>query len=182
MSAIEHLPLREQSLRELAHWPSERLAELLALAGDVRNAASGTRISLEILYNAKKGGCSEDCAFCSQAARFSTGVEPEQLAAIDEFLTSAREAARRGASEYCMVVAVRGPSARLLERILEATQRIKAELPLRIAVSLGILTDADVRALRESTKSTTTWKPRGAISRRSARRTRSKNASKRVCS
>jgi biotin synthase len=150
MSVIDRLPLGEEQLREMARWPSERVPELLAMAGNVRNAATGKHISLEILYNAKKGGCSEDCAFCSQAARYSTGVEPEQLASIEEFLESARDAARRGASEYCMVVAVRGPSPRLLERVVEATRRIKAELPLKVAVSLGILTDADVAMLRDA--------------------------------
>lgn len=148
MSVIDSLPLGEETLREMAHWPSERVPELLALAGNVRHAASGKHISLEILYNAKKGGCSEDCAFCSQAARYSTGVEPEQLASIEEFLASARDAARRGASEYCMVVAVRGPSPRLLERVIEATRLIKAELPLKVAVSLGILTASEVAKLR----------------------------------
>jgi len=150
MTAIDRLPLGEEQLREMASWPSERVPELLAMAGNVRNAASGKHISLEILYNAKKGGCSEDCAFCSQAARYSTGVEPEQLSSVEEFLESARDAARRGASEYCMVVAVRGPSPRLLERVVEATCRIKAELPLKVAVSLGILSDADVAKLREA--------------------------------
>ncbi len=150
MSVIDRLPLREEMLREMAHWPSERVPELLALAGNVRDAATGKYISLEILYNAKKGGCSEDCAFCSQAARYATGVEPEQLSSLEDFLESARNAARRGASEYCMVVAVRGPSPRLLERVVDATRRIKAELPLKVAVSLGILSDADVAALRDA--------------------------------
>jgi len=149
MSVID-LPLDERRLREMAAWPPQRVPELLALAGDVRNAIGDKNISLEILYNAKKGGCSEDCAFCSQAARYSTDVEPEQLASVDEFLESARDAARRGASEFCMVVAVRGPSPRLLERVIDATRRIKAELPLKVAVSLGILTEMHVAALRDA--------------------------------
>lgn len=120
------------------------------LAGDVSTAANGEHVSLEILYNAKKGGCSEDCTFCSQAARYATGVEPEQLSTVLEFVEAARDAVRRGASEFCMVVAVRGPSQRLLERVIEATKRIKAELPLKVAVSLGILTEAHVAALRDA--------------------------------
>jgi len=150
MSVIDRLPLREPTLREMANWPAERIPELLALAGEVRDAASGKHVSLEILYNAKKGGCSEDCSFCSQAARYATDVEPERLSSVEEFLGAARDAARRGATEFCMVVAVRGPSPRLLERVIEATAKIKAELPLRIAVSLGILTEGDVGALRDA--------------------------------
>jgi biotin synthase len=150
LSVVDHLPARESTLRELANWSPDRLPELLSLAGDVSTAANGAHVSLEILYNAKKGGCSEDCTFCSQAARYATDVEPEQLSTVEEFLEAARDAARRGASEFCMVVAVRGPSQRLLERVIEATKRIKAELPLKVAVSLGILTEAHVEALRDA--------------------------------
>jgi biotin synthase len=150
LSVVDHLPARESALRELANWSPVRLPELLSLAGDVSTAANGAHVSLEILYNAKKGGCSEDCTFCSQAARYASDVEPEQLSTVEEFLEAARDAARRGASEFCMVVAVRGPSLRLLERVIEATKRIKAELPLKVAVSLGILTEAHVEALRDA--------------------------------
>jgi biotin synthase len=150
LSVVDHLPARESTLRELANWSQDRLPELLSLAGDVSTAANGAHVSLEILYNAKKGGCSEDCTFCSQAARYATGVEPEQLSTVEDFMEAARDAARRGASEFCMVVAVRGPSQRLLERVIEATKRIKAELPLKVAVSLGILTEAHVGALRDA--------------------------------
>jgi biotin synthase len=147
---LPRLPADRALLRELASWPVERTTELLSLAGAVRDAAADNHVSLEVLYNAKKGGCSEDCAFCSQAARFATDVEPERLATVEDLLAAARDAARRGASEFCIVVAVRGPSARLLARVIEAVKHIKAELPLRVAVSLGILSDADVAALAES--------------------------------
>jgi biotin synthase len=134
-------------LRELAEWPNDRTEELLSLAGSVRDAAAGKQMSIEVLHNAKKGGCSEDCSFCSQAARYATGVEPEQLSTVEELLTAARGAYERGAGEFCIVVAVRGPSPRLLARIIEATQAIKSELPLKIAVSLGILTESQVAEL-----------------------------------
>jgi biotin synthase len=147
LDVLQHLPAKRETLTELANWPAERTPELLEIAGKVREAASGTHVFLEVLYNAKKGGCSEDCHFCSQAARYATGVEPERLGTVDDFLAAARDAARRSAGEFCIVVAVRGPSGRLLQRVVEATRRIKEELPLKVAVSLGILTAADVRAL-----------------------------------
>jgi biotin synthase len=147
LGILQRLPADRKTLAELASWPAQRTPELLRMAGEARDAVSGARVSLEVLYNAKKGGCSEDCHFCSQSARYATGVEPEQLGAVDDFLAAARDAARRGAGEFCIVVAVRGPSARLLQRVVEATRRIKEELPLKVAVSLGILREAQVRAL-----------------------------------
>jgi biotin synthase len=52
-------------------------------------------MSIEVLHNAKKGGCSEDCSFCSQDARYATGVEPEQLSTVEELLEAARNAHER---------------------------------------------------------------------------------------
>ncbi len=63
------------------------------------------------------------------------------------FVEAARDAHARGAGEFCVVVAVRGPSAKLLERVCEAVVAIKAELPLTVAVSLGILTEAQIGKL-----------------------------------
>ena len=143
-------PARAELLSELAKLPSEHVAELLSLADDVRSRYCGNGIAVEVLYNAKRGGCSEDCNFCSQSARYATDVEPERLSSVEEFVEAARAAQARGAGEFCIVVAVRGPSERLLGRVCEAVVRIKRELPLTVAVSLGILTEAHIERLAEA--------------------------------
>ncbi len=141
------VPADAELLREIAAIPAEEVPALLELADAVRTEYCGNGIAVEVLYNAKRGGCSEDCNFCSQSARFATDVEPEPLSDVEGFLSAARDAHRRGATEFCIVVAVRGPSKRILERVCEATRRIKAELPLTVAVSLGILTEEHLVAL-----------------------------------
>ncbi len=143
-------PARAELLSELAKLPSQHVPELLSLADDVRSRYCGNGIAVEVLYNAKRGGCSEDCNFCSQSARYATDVEPERLSSVEEFVEAARAAQTRGAGEFCIVVAVRGPSERLLERVCEAVVRIKRELPLTVAVSLGILTAAHIERLAEA--------------------------------
>ena len=137
-------------LESLALLPDEEIPDLLALADAVRAKHCGNGIAVEVLYNAKKGGCSEDCHFCSQSARFASDVEPETLASVEGFVEAARDAHLRGAGEFCIVVAVRGPSSRLLERVCEAVRAIKSELPLTVAVSLGILRPEQVTALVEA--------------------------------
>ena len=137
-------------LESLALLPDEEIPDLLSLADAVRAKHCGNGIAVEVLYNAKKGGCSEDCHFCSQSARFASDVEPETLASVEGFVAAARDAHLRGAGEFCIVVAVRGPSARLLERVCEAVRAIKRELPLTVAVSLGILHPEQVAALVEA--------------------------------
>jgi len=143
----EKLPADRALLEALASLPDEDLPDLLALADEVRAAHCGNAIAVEVLYNAKKGGCSEDCHFCSQSARFAGEVEAEPLSSVQGFVDAAREAHLRGAGEFCIVVAVRGPSARLLERVCEAVKIIKAQLPLKVAVSLGILSAEQVAQL-----------------------------------
>ncbi len=144
------LPADRVLLEELSRLPDGAVPDLLALADAVRERFCGNAIAVEVLYNAKKGGCSEDCNFCSQSARFATDVEAEPVSSVEGFLLAAREAHARGASEFCVVVAVRGPSTKLLERVCEAVRTIKAELPLTVAVSLGILREDQILALLEA--------------------------------
>ena len=141
------MPAQRGLLSETAGLPNDAVPQLLALADDVRQAFCGNAMGVEVLYNAKRGGCSEDCNFCSQSARYATGVDAEPLSSLEGFVESAVAASARGATEFCIVVAVRGPSRKLLETVCEATRRIKANLPLRVAVSLGILEESHLPAL-----------------------------------
>jgi biotin synthase len=140
-------PAGRALLEALAALPERDVPDLLTLADAVRAAHFGNGIAVEVLYNAKKGGCSEDCHFCSQSARFASDVDPEPLSSVEGFVEAARDAHLRGAGEFCIVVAVRGPSAKLLERVCEAVRLIKAELPLKVAVSLGILREDQIASL-----------------------------------
>jgi biotin synthase len=132
-------PLTRNELAALGRVHADAIPHLLAGANRVREHFCGSTAAVEVLFNAKRGGCSEDCNFCSQSARYASDVTPEPLVVVDDFVQAAREAHTRGAGEFCIVVAVRGPSNALLDTICAAVQRIKAEMPLEVAVSLGIL-------------------------------------------
>ncbi len=144
------LPADRDLLDAIMRLPDSDVPALLALADEVREKFCGNGIAVEVLYNAKKGGCSEDCNFCSQSARYATDVSPEPLSSVEGFVEAARDARLRGASEFCIVVAVRGPSMKLIDRVCEAVRIIKAELPLTVAVSLGILREEHLAKLVEA--------------------------------
>jgi biotin synthase len=144
---VRHLPADRDLLVQLAALPESELPELLSLADAVRALHCGDGIAVEVLYNAKRGGCSEDCNFCSQSARYASDVEPDVLSSVEGFVEAARDAHARGAGEFCVVVAVRCPSTKLLDRVCDAVGAIKAELPLTVAVSLGILTEPQIGKL-----------------------------------
>jgi biotin synthase len=90
-------PLGREELTAVSDVPDADVEALLELASDVRDHFCGARAYVEVIYNAKKGGCSEDCHFCSQSARFATDVDPEPLRTVDDFVAAARAALERGA-------------------------------------------------------------------------------------
>jgi Biotin synthase and related enzymes len=90
------------------------------------------------LLSIKTGGCSEDCGYCSQSARYDTGLERERLMPIDEVLDNARAAKARGASRFCMGAAWRGPKDKDLEPVLDMVREVK-KLGLQTCVTLGML-------------------------------------------
>lgn len=126
------------------------LLGLLQASFRVRAQTFARGVALHVLRNAKSGLCPEDCGFCSQSVTAASGTERYKLQTVEELVAGAREAAALGAYRYCMVTSTRGPSARELAVVCEAVRRIKAELPLDICTSLGLLDEPAARALAEA--------------------------------
>lgn len=143
----EDKPLSLEELAALAALPEEHVPALAALAHEVRLAYCGPDVEVEGILSAKTGGCPEDCHFCSQSSRFDTPVRPTPILDLDEILAAARETAALGASEFCIVAALRGPDQRMIEQVLTATELVGRETGLNVAASLGILTRAQARQL-----------------------------------
>jgi biotin synthase len=134
-------------LGALAELPADAVPSLAALAHEVRLARLGSTVELEGILSAKTGGCPEDCHFCAQSARFDTPVRATSALDLGQLLEAARQTAAVGASEFCIVMALRGPTEHTIDRVLEATSAIRAQTGLRVAASLGILTDSQARRL-----------------------------------
>jgi biotin synthase len=106
-------------------------------------------VQLSVLLSVKTGGCPEDCAYCPQSRRYSTGVADEPLLPLEEVLEAARAAKANGASRFCMGAAWRGPKDRELEPILAMVQEVKA-LGLETCATLGMLRPGQAERLREA--------------------------------
>ncbi len=126
-------------LAELAGLSDAHLAELGELAHDVRLAWAGDRVEIEGILSVKTGGCPEDCHFCSQSSAFDTEVKATPFLDTDEVLAAARETKETGATEFCIVLAIRGPDEKTMGRILELVPVIESETGMNVAVSAGIL-------------------------------------------
>jgi biotin synthase len=141
--------LGSDELAALAALPDGAVMTLASLAHQVRLEWCGPQVEIEGILSAKTGGCPEDCHFCAQSSRFDTPVQATPFLDAGEVLTAARETAALGASEFCIVLAVRGPDERTLRRILELVPLIRHETGLNVAVSAGILTEDQARRLAE---------------------------------
>lgn len=136
-------------------WTTERVEALFGLplmdlifqAQQVlRTHFTPNAIQRSTLLSVKTGGCSEDCAYCSQSARHETSLPREKLLPIDEVLAAARAAKEKGASRFCMGAAWRGPKERDLAAVEEMIRQIKA-LGLETCATLGLLQDGQAERL-----------------------------------
>jgi len=112
-------PLAEAQLAEVLQIPDGRLGELLALAHEVRMRWCGPEVEVEGIVSLKTGGCPEDCHFCGQSGQFSSPVRSVWLN-IGELVEAARQTRATGATEFCIVAAVRGPDERLMAQCARA--------------------------------------------------------------
>jgi biotin synthase len=138
---------KEQAV-ECLRLPDEQVDELLDLAHEVRLAWCGDEVEVEGIVSVKTGGCPEDCHFCSQSGVFDSPVRSAWLD-IPALVKAAKETAAVGASEFCIVAAVRGPDDRLMAQIRDGVRAILDEVEINIACSLGILTQEQVDELVE---------------------------------
>ena len=117
------------SLTTLRHdWTLEEIEGLLDLpfndllfrAQTVHRAQfDPNRVQVSTLLSIKTGACPEDCGYCSQSAKYDTGLQRETLLSMEEVLNAARAAKVQGATRFCMGAAWRNPTDTNLERVAE---------------------------------------------------------------
>lgn len=138
--------LAQDDLVEVLRVPDAQVPALLELAHAVRMRHCGPEVEVEGIVSLKTGGCPEDCHFCSQSGQFTSPVRAVWLD-IDQLVAAARETAATGATEFCIVAAVRGPDERLMSQVGEGVAAIRAAVDINVACSLGMLTQEQVDEL-----------------------------------
>jgi biotin synthase len=119
--------------------PDEAVGQALQVAHEVRLRWCGPEVEVEGIVSIRTGGCPEDCHFCSQSGQFDSPVRAATLD-VAGLVEAARQTAATGASEFCIVAAVRGPGERLMAQLREAVPAIRAAVDINVAASVGILT------------------------------------------
>jgi biotin synthase len=138
--------LNQEQILQVLQLDDDRLEELLALAHDVRMKWCGPEVEVEGIISLKTGGCPEDCHFCSQSGLFASPVRSAWLD-VPSLVEAAKQTAKSGATEFCIVAAVRGPDERLLAQVAAGIEAIRNEVDIQIACSLGMLTQEQVDRL-----------------------------------
>lgn len=146
--ARQNLP--QETCRQLLNSPDIELLPLLEAAFQVRRTFWGKDVRIHIINNAQNGHCPEDCHYCAQAKTSQADIEEYPLKPDAEILAEAKNAYEKGAFRYCMVFAGRGPSDRRVEHLARLIREIKAQYPIEICVSTGLLDAQKAQVLKDA--------------------------------
>ncbi len=147
MSTIRHNWTKEE-IKAIYNKP---LLPLVLEAANVHNQNHVFgEVQISSLLSVKTGGCSEDCAYCPQAARYNTGVEVHALMKTSDVVKAAENAKAGGASRFCMGAAWREVrDNRDFDRIIEMVKAVNT-LDMEVCCTLGMLTDSQAERLAEA--------------------------------
>ncbi|WFE69702.1 biotin synthase BioB [Thiomicrospira sp. R3] len=106
-------------------------------------------VQISTLVNIKSGGCAEDCSYCSQSARYDTGLEKQKMMAVQEVLDKAMQAKAKGATRLCMGAAWRNPNKKDFPVVLEMVKVVR-DLGMETCMTLGMLDDEQVQQLKQA--------------------------------
>jgi biotin synthase len=140
--------LSQEQVLQCLQLPADRLPDLLQLAHEVRMRHCGPEVEVEGIISLKTGGCPEDCHFCSQSGLFPSPVRAAWLD-IPSLVKAAVETRATGATEFCIVAAVRGPDEKLMAQVRAGVAAIREAVDIQVACSLGMLTQEQVDDLAD---------------------------------
>jgi len=127
------------------------LFHLLSWTDRIRQTFYGNKVDLCSVINARSGGCTEDCSFCSQSVHFSTGIAVYPLLPVETMLEGAKRAKSWGAKRFCLATSGKGiRSQKDLEKLCLAVKRITEEVGISVCATLGNLSNDEIIALMEA--------------------------------
>jgi biotin synthase len=137
-----------EQISEIYHRP---LLDLIYDAATIhRNNNDYSEVQISSLVSIKTGGCSEDCAYCPQAARYHTDVDVHAMMKVGEVVELAQKAKQAGSSRLCMGAAWREVrDNRDFDRVIEMVKSVNA-LDMEVCCTLGMLTFEQATKLKDA--------------------------------
>ena len=128
---------------------TEDIMMLADCANTITRTFNSNTVDVEALVNAKSGRCPEDCSFCAQSSFYDTGINKYPLLSKEVLVEKAAKAKQGGATSFCLVCAYRDPPEKDFQQICEAIKEIRSNVHIEVNVSLGFITLARARKLKE---------------------------------
>jgi biotin synthase len=107
------------------------------------------RIQISSLLSVKTGGCSEDCKYCAQSARYDTELERETLLDVATVVEEAKKAKQKGSDRFCMGAAWRSPKKQHMSVLTEMVREVK-KLGMETCLTLGMLSEEQAAELKDA--------------------------------
>jgi len=141
------MSLDREEIEKLFNLPFNDL--IFKAQGVHRQYFDANTVQVSTLLSIKTGGCSEDCGYCSQSARFDTGIESESLMALEDVIEAATAARAKGATRFCMGAAWRGPKEKDMGPVTEMIRAVQ-DLGLETCATLGMLKEGQAEQLADA--------------------------------
>ncbi|MFT6497915.1 MAG: biotin synthase, partial [Akkermansiaceae bacterium] len=138
-----------QELNDLYHLP---LFDLIQRSRTIHEENwPAAEVQLCTLLSIKTGGCSEDCSYCAQSARYNSGVDAERLMEKCDIMDRAKAARENGSTRFCMGAAWRGvrEGTQRFEQVLDIVRDV-SQLGMEVCVTLGELGSSEAEKLKEA--------------------------------
>lgn len=135
-------------IREIYNAP---VLQLIVRGAEVHKKYQATgEVQVCTLLSVKTGGCSEDCAYCPQAARYNTGVDAHKVMAYQDVIGKALDAKNEGSTRFCMGAAWRNVKDNSdFDKVIDMVKGVNA-LGLEVCCTLGMLTEDQAVRLKEA--------------------------------
>ena len=107
-------------------------------------------VQMSSLLSIKTGGCSEDCGYCPQAARYHTDVEVKKMMTVESVIEQATNAKANGSSRLCMGAAWREVrDNRDFDNVIEMVQAVN-DLDMEVCCTLGMMNEDQAKRLKNA--------------------------------
>jgi biotin synthase len=139
------------SIEEIKEIYNTPLLELVFRAASIHRQTQDTaEVQVCTLLSIKTGGCSEDCSYCPQAARYNTDIKVHGLLKKEDVLEYAQKAKDAGSTRFCMGAAWREVrDNRDFDRVLDMVKGVN-ELGMEVCTTLGMLTEEQAQKLADA--------------------------------
>lgn len=125
------------------------LDTLIELSHQVTSQVASVHVSLCSITNVKSGRCPQDCKWCAQSAHFKTNAEVYDVKDKEQCLKEAQACYDKGVEMFSLVASGKKPSEQDLDKLIEIIDYLKANVPIKLCASLGLLDEAMLTKLKE---------------------------------